>query len=56
MKSSIWKIKFDGINASSLWRQILWVSFYDYDETPYALSITILGFEFDFLIGKWVEE
>ena len=57
--NSFWPIKFDSINvcdSEPLWKQILWVSFYEWDSTPYGLTIRILGFNFDFLLGKWVEE
>jgi hypothetical protein len=59
MNKSIWKIKFDSIEVSCnepLFKQILWVSFYEWDETPYGLTIRILGINIDFLIGKWIEE
>jgi hypothetical protein len=58
MKKSIWKIKFDGVTLYSLepfWKQILWVDFYEWDETPHGMTIRILGINFEFLIGKWVD-
>ena len=58
MKKSIWKLKFEEINyygSEPLWKQILWVEFYEWDETPYGMTIRILGVNFDFLIGKWVD-
>jgi len=58
MKKSMWKLKFDGIEASSLepfWKQILWVSVYEWDETPHGMTVRILGINFEFLIGKWVD-
>ena len=58
MKKSLWKLKFDGVATYSkepLFKQILWVSFYEYDETPYGMTIRILGTDFEFLIGKWVD-
>jgi len=54
----MWKIKFDGVATYSkepLFKQILWVSIYEYDETPYGMTIRILGTDFEFLIGKWVD-
>jgi hypothetical protein len=41
MTGSIWKLKFDGIAVCSLeplWKQILWVSVYEWDETPYGMT------------------
>jgi hypothetical protein len=58
MNKSIWKLKFDGIEVCSLeplWKQILWVSVFEYDATPYAMTIRILGVNFEFLIGKWID-
>jgi len=58
MKKSRWKLKFDGIEVCSLeplWKQILWVSVYEWDETPYGITIRILGINFEFLIGKWID-
>jgi hypothetical protein len=58
MTGSIWKLKFDGIEVSTLeplWKQILWVSVYEWDETPYGMTIRILGINFEFLIGKWID-
>ncbi len=58
MKKSIWKLKFDGVTLYSfepLWKQILWVNFYEWDKYPYGATIRILGVEFDFFIGKWVD-
>ena len=58
MKKSLWKLKFDGIEVCSLeplWKQILWVSVYEWDETPYGITIRILGVNFEFFIGKWID-
>ena len=58
MKKSLWKLKFDGGAVSSLEplrKQILWVSVYEWDETPYGMTIRILGVNFEFLIGKWID-
>jgi hypothetical protein len=59
MNKKIWKIKFDGFevcDSEPLWKQILWVSLYEWDETPYGLTIRVLGFNIDFFIGEWIEE
>ena len=58
MKKSLWKLKFDGVAVSSLeplWKQILWVSVYEWDETRYGMTIRILEVNFQFLIGKWID-
>jgi len=58
MTGSIWKLKFDGIEVCTLeplWKQILWVSVYEWDATPYGMTIRILGINFEFLIGKWID-
>jgi hypothetical protein len=58
MTGSIWKLKFDGIAVSTLeplWKQILWVSVYEWDTTPYGMTIRILGINFEFLVGKWID-
>ncbi len=54
--SKYFPIKFDGVSlcdCEPLWKQILLVSVYEWDETPYGLTIRILGFNIDFLLGKW---
>ena len=59
MKTSLWPIKFDSIDVCDtepLWKQVLWVSFYEWDETPYGLTIRILGFNIDFLVGSYIWE
>ena len=58
MKISLWPIKFDGVavcDTEPLWKQVLWVSFYEWDSTPYGLTIRILGINFDFLVGSYKE-
>jgi hypothetical protein len=58
MKKSLWKIKFSNIEVCTLeplWKQILWVDFYEWDEAPYGMTVRILGVNFDFLIGKWID-
>ena len=58
MKKSLWKLKFDRIEVSTLeplWKQILWVDFYEWDDAPYGLTIRVLGINFDFLVGKWID-
>ncbi len=58
MKKSLWKLKFSSVQVSilePLWKQILWVDFYEWDETPYGLTIRILGINFDFVVGKWLD-
>ena len=58
MKKSLWKLKFERIEVSTLeplWKQILWVDFYEWDDAPYGLTIRVLGINFDFLIGKWID-
>jgi len=39
-----------------LWKQILWVSVYEWDSHPYGLTIRVLGFDFQFYVGKWDDE
>ena len=58
MKSKYWPIKFEEIqvcDTEPLWKQILWFSFYEWDETPFAFTFRILGFNIDFLVGSWEE-
>jgi hypothetical protein len=58
MTGSIWKLKFDGVSVCSLeplWKQILWVSVYEWMKLHMALTIRILGINFEFLIGKWID-
>ena len=53
--SKLLPIRFDGVmvcDYEPLWRQILWVSLYEWDEYPYGLTIRILGFDFNFLLGE----
>ena len=59
MKTSLWPIKFSDIKVCDmepLWKQLFWVSFYEWDETPYGLTIRILGINFDFLVGSYIWE
>ena len=59
MISNYFPIKFRNIQLidnEPLWKQIIGLYVYEWDETPNALSIVILGFEFHFLLGKWVFE
>ena len=43
------------IDNEPLWKQIIGLYIYEWDdESPNAASIVILGFEFHFLLGKWV--
>lgn len=59
--SKYFPIKYDAsdvCNTEPLWKQLFWVSLYEWDETPYGLTIRILGFNFNFLVGtyKWEDE
>ena len=54
--TNILPIRFDGIiinRDEPLWKQILWVSVYQWDESPYGLTIRVLGFDIEFLLGRW---
>ncbi len=58
MKISLWPIKFDEVavcDTEPLWKQVFWVSLYEWDSTPYGLTIRILGINFEFLIGSYKE-
>ena len=51
-----WPIKFDGVQVNKdepIWKQILWVSVYEWDEYPYGMTIRILGFDFNFYLGGY---
>lgn len=57
--SNFLPIKYDGVSlcdSEPLYRQLFWVSLYEWDVTPYGLTIRIFGFNFDFLLGKreWI--
>jgi hypothetical protein len=59
--SKYFPVKFDAVDvcdSKPLWKQLFWVSLYEWDETPYGLTIRILGFNFNFLVGayKWENE
>ena len=58
MKKNLLKIRFVGAGQAdgNFWKQILRIQACEWDETPYLLTITLLGFYFDFEIGKWVED
>ena len=59
MLSNYFPIKFRNvelIDNEPLWKQIIGLYIYEWDETPNAASLFILGFEFHFLLGKWVFE
>ena len=56
MKSKWWPIKFDGFDVCDeepLWKQILWASYYKWDERPFGLTIRVLGININFLLGRW---
>ena len=58
MLSNYFPVKFDGItlcDCEPLWKQILGLYIYEWDATPKAMTIRILGFDIDFLLGKWSE-
>jgi hypothetical protein len=49
-------IRFNNIEVSvdvPLWKQILWASIYDWDEYPKGFTLTLLGFNINFFLGKW---
>ena len=51
-----WPIKFDDVRVSydvPLWKQILWLEIYEWDEYPHGLTVRILGINFDFFLGSW---
>jgi hypothetical protein len=54
------KIKYDGnVRDESILEilgKIFSISYYDWDETPKAFSITILGRTWHWLVGEWEEE
>jgi hypothetical protein len=59
MLSNYFPIKFDSINICNnepLWKQILGLYIYEWDSTPQGMTIRILGFNIDFLLGRWTEE
>ena len=53
MKNKFWPIKFDGITVHNWLKDTFWISYYKWDETPYGLTITIFGINFDFLVGSY---
>ena len=59
MSNKFWPIRFDAVDicdAEPLWKQLLWISYYEWDETPYGLTIRILGINFNFLVGNYIWE
>ena len=58
MKKSLLKIRFlwGGLDEGNFWKQILRIQICEWDDAPYLLTITILGFYFDIEIGKWVDD
>jgi hypothetical protein len=60
MLSNYFPIKFRNVELivnEPLWKQIIGLYVYEWDEeAPNAASLFILGFEFHFLLGKWVFE
>ncbi len=51
-----WPIEYDRVEiceTEPLWKQILWVSIYEWDSRPYGMTIRIFGFDFHFYLGRW---
>lgn len=51
------KIKYTGSHrVDSIWEvlsRVFSITYYDYDETPKAISLIILGKEWQWLVGEW---
>jgi len=58
MLSNFFPVKFSDVrlcNDKPLWKQIISVYLYEWDEAPLGFTIIILGFEINFLLGKWTD-
>lgn len=53
------KIQYNGSDRfQSIWETlgaIFSISYYDWDETPKAISLVILGYHWQWLVGEWDE-
>ena len=54
------KIRYSGSNrVDSIWEvlsKVFSITYYDWDETPKAISLIILGKEWQWLVGNWEDE